>query len=286
MVIEVRRPRENGGRFRRMKIVFDGEIVARIWPGQNVELHGNYQLQKLYAEMDWFRSDTLTLRDSARRRLVIEVGFLPGATDLNSFEIDAREVTTSPSPPPQNDPRVAWDRRSRQRELLASMPAPLRAVAAAADDPTRERLLERWDGTPEPERRRYRRYLDTAGTDRQRGRRSRLAAERLLGEDFLADLADFPAAPLDSMTGGEETLGDAEGLPAYLAEAVSRHSADVARQLLDSWQRIGEAGRERYRTYLSRARTQRSRRKRCQLALLQLLDPDTGLYVGRVRFHA
>lgn len=65
-----------------------------------------------------------------------------------------------------------------------------------------------------------------------------------------------------------------EGMPVDLAAAIYELDEDIVPTILQNWAAIGDEGREQYRQYLNRAHFRHSRHERCQLAALQLYEPD------------
>ena len=65
-------------------------------------------------------------------------------------------------------------------------------------------------------------------------------------------------------------------MPDGLHAALSKLSPSLRTTAVDNWVFIGPDGRSAYRRYLDRALTERALRKRCDLAAVQLVDPEIG----------
>ena len=77
MTIRVRRERQNSAVLLRIRIAVDGIEVARLRPGQIVELEGTGKPQVIKAHLDWTASNKLSVVDPGDSMLVSVVVRFP-----------------------------------------------------------------------------------------------------------------------------------------------------------------------------------------------------------------
>lgn len=90
-----------------MKVIVDGEVVARLRPGQCVEFDGTGELQELAAKMDWVTSRSVEVVDGPNKQIVVEFGFptTGPVTAGDPFNIEATvrsDRQVEPGQPPQD----------------------------------------------------------------------------------------------------------------------------------------------------------------------------------------
>jgi|SRR5215217_2456871 len=76
MTIRISRERGSPAYLRRVRVEVDRVEVARLWPGQHVDIEGTGSLQEVRARLDWTASRPLAVSDPGSPAVVdVVVGF-------------------------------------------------------------------------------------------------------------------------------------------------------------------------------------------------------------------
>src|SRR5215204_3131899 len=79
MAIRISREGGSPAYLRRVCVEVDGVEVARLWPGQHVDIEGTGSLQEVRARLDWTTSTPLVVADPGSPAVVgVVVGFPAG----------------------------------------------------------------------------------------------------------------------------------------------------------------------------------------------------------------